>query len=146
MSGFNSKIGQFAWKHFTIIVEGRPIAGATDIEYGTEKTLEHIFGAGDKPQFIGEGNKVPTGSIEMLQNDFEALVEEAKKRGGDDLTDLEVSITVVAVPKDPAQLQKTIADRLIGVKFQSGKKKISQGQTHMKVSMPFLCLDIVPQI
>jgi hypothetical protein len=143
---FNSKTAQFAWKNIIAIVGGRPVAGITDIEYTTEKELEPVYGAGDSPQFIGEGNKSYSGTIEMLQNDYEALVEAAKNDGGDDVTDLEVSIVVSYIPKGAANLPKTIIDRLVGVKFSSDGKKMSQGDKFLKMSLPFVCLGIEHQI
>ena len=143
---FSTKIAQYAWKNLVVIVENRPIAGITDIEYTTEKNIEEIYGAGDTPQFLGEGNKAFSGSIELLQNDYEALVEEAKKRGGDDVTDLEVTIGITYIPTGLANLTKTVVDRLIGVKFTSDGKKFTQGNTHIKVAIPFRALGIQHQI
>jgi hypothetical protein len=143
---FNSKTAQFAWKNIVAIIGGRPVAGITDIEYGTEKDLDEIYGAGDSPQFIGEGNKSYSGTIELLQNDYEALVETAKNEGGDDITDLEVSIVVSYIPKGIANLPKTVIDRLVGVKFSSDGKKMSQGDKFLKMSLPFKCLGIEHQI
>lgn len=143
---FSTKIAQFAWKDIVAVIEGRPVSGITDIEYTTEKNLEEIYGAGDSPQFIGEGNKSYKGTIELLQNDYEALVEAAKSRGGDDVTDLEISIVISYVPKGIENLSKTIVDRLVGVKFSSDGKKMTQGNTHAKMSLPFKCLGIERQL
>ncbi len=146
---FSTKTAQFAWKHLSILIDGRPMLEATDIEYKSNKVLEEIFGAGDNPQFIGEGNKTYSGSVEMLQSGYEALVEEVKKRGGDDVTDLEADIIVSYVPKgtDAATMaMKTVVDRIVGVKFESGGKKFSQGNTHIKIALPFKALCIENQI
>ncbi|MDR3350704.1 MAG: hypothetical protein LBN98_03515 [Prevotellaceae bacterium] len=143
---FSTKTAQFAWKNIIAIIGGRPIAGITDIEYKTDKDIDFIYGAGDSPQFIGEGNKSCSGTIELLQNDYEALVEAAKNGGGDDITDLEVSIVVSYIPKGTANLPKTVVDRLVGVKFSSDGKKMTQGDKFLKISLPFLCLGIEHQI
>jgi hypothetical protein len=143
---FSTKTEQFAWKNIIAIIGGRPVAGISDIEYTTEKELEPVYGVGDSPQFIGEGNKSYSGTIELLQNDYEALVEAAKNDGGDDVTDLELSIVVTYIPKGTASLPKTVIDRLVGVKFSSDGKKMSQGDKHLKMSLPFLCLGIEHQI
>jgi hypothetical protein len=143
---FNSKTAQFAWKNIIAIIGGRPVAGISDIEYTTQKELEEVYGAGDSPQFIGEGNKSYRGTIEMLQNDYEALVEAAKSGGGDDVTDLEISIVVSYIPKGIENLPKTIIDRLVGVKFSSDGKKMTQGNKFLKMSLPFICLGIEHQI
>lgn len=146
---FSTKTGQFAWKEITLLIDGRPIVELTDIECKTSKEIEEIYGAGDSPQFLGEGNKAYSGSVEMLQSGYEALVTEAKKRGGDDVTDLEVGFIVAYVPKaaDAATIaMKTIVDRYVGVKFSEAGKKFSQGNTHIKVAMPFKCLRIESQI
>jgi hypothetical protein len=143
---FSSKTAQFAWKNIMAIIGGRPVAGITDIEYTTEKELEEVYGVGDSPQFIGEGNKSYKGTIELLQADYEALVEAAKNDGGDDVTDLELSIVVSYIPKGIADLPKTVIDRLVGVKFSSDGKKMSQGDKYLKMSLPFVCLGIEHQI
>jgi hypothetical protein len=145
---FSTKTAQYAWKNLKLLVDGRLITELTDIEYGSEKNLEEIFGAGDEAQFIGEGNKTTSGSMEMLQSGYEALVEEAKKRGGNDVTDLEVTAVIAYIPKttDTALLNKTIVDRAVGIKFSKGGKKFSQGNTHIKVALPFKALRIENQI
>ena len=145
---YSTKTAQYDWKSFQLIIDGKPIAHFTDMEITPEKNLEDIYGAGDEPQFIGEGNKSFTGTLELLQNDYEALVAEAKKRGGTDITDLEVSMVLVYVPKGNAAtlLTKTITDRVVGAKFSSGGKKMSQGDTHFKMSCPFRSLRFEQQI
>ncbi len=146
---FSTKTAQYSWKHLSVIIDGRPMLELTDIEYKPNKQLEEIHGAGDNPQFIGEGNKTYSGSLEMLQSGYEALVEEAKNRGGDDVTDLEVDIIVSYVPIGAGAAtiaMKTVVDRVVGVKFESGGKKFSQGNTHIKVALPFKALRIENQI
>lgn len=148
MGSFSTKLKQFSWYELKIVINGRPMVEATDIEYKTSKELEEVFGAGQDALFIGEGNKTRSGSIELLQSGYEALVEEAKKNGGDDVTDLEVDVIVAFVPKASASvvIAKTIVDRLIGVKFSEDGKKMSQGNTHSKMSIPFKMLGIEHQI
>ncbi|MCT4647567.1 MAG: hypothetical protein N4A74_21445 [Carboxylicivirga sp.] len=146
---FSTKTQQFAWKELTLLLDGRPMIELTDIEYKPNKVLEEIFAAGDNPQFIGEGNKTYSGSLEVLQSGYEALVTEAKKRGGNDVTDLELDAIISYVPlnKDAATVaMKTIVDRVSGIKFESGGKKFSQGNTHIKVALPFKALRIDNQI
>lgn len=146
--GYSTKTAQYDWKSFKLILDGKPIAQFTDLEITPEKNLEDIYGAGDTPQFIGEGNKSYTGSIEFLQSEYEALVAEAKKRGGDDITDLEMSAVLAYVPKGNAAaiLTKTITDRIVGMKFSSAGKKMTQGATHFKMSVPFRALRFEQQI
>ena len=126
------------------MIGGRTIAGLTDIEYKVEKEFEAIFGAGQYAQFLGEGNKTFSGTVEMLQGDYEPLVQEARKQGGTDVTDMEVNITVSYVPSNSSL--KTISDRISGVRFTEGSKKMTQGDSHFKVSLPFVALSIEPQI
>ncbi|MDA3834005.1 MAG: hypothetical protein PF495_11465 [Spirochaetales bacterium] len=146
---FSTKTGQFAWKELLVLIDGRPMLGLTDIEIKTVKNLEEIYGAGDSPQFIGEGNKSHSGNIELLQADYEALVEEAKKRGGDDVTDIEVDIIMSLIPisSDAATIaMKTIVNRIVGMKFSDDGYKFTQGNTHTKVSLPYKALRIERQI
>ncbi|WP_053405176.1 hypothetical protein [Persicobacter sp. CCB-QB2] len=146
---FSTKTGQFSWKDLNLIIDGRPMLGFTDVEYTTEVNLEAIYGAGDMAQYIGEGNEAITGSIELLQSNYEALVEEAKKRGRRSVAGMEVDMLVSYIPKseDPAIIAlKTIVDRIVGAKFSTAGKKFTQGDTHAKVSIPFLALRVEAQI
>ena len=144
---FSTKTAQFAWKHIHIMILGRPITGVTDIEYTAERNIEEIFGAGDTPQFLGEGNKTYSGTVELLQNEYEALVEEAKKQGGNSVVDLEVDIVVNYLPREPVQaMLKMVTDRVAGCKFTSAGKKMTQGNTHMKIQLPFRALRVENQI
>lgn len=145
--GFSTKTAQFAWKHVNIMVLGRLITGVTDIEYKAERNIEEIFGAGDTPQFLGEGNKTYSGTIDLLQNEYEALVEEAKKQGGDSVVDLEVDILVNYLPGELAQaMVKMVTDRVVGCKFTTEGKKYTQGNTHIKIQLPFKALRVENQI
>lgn len=147
--GFSTKTGQFAWKELTVLIDGRPMIELTDIEIKTVKNIEEIYGAGDSPQFLGEGNKAHSGNLELLQSGYEVLVEEAKKRGGDDITDLEVDVIMSLVPKskDAATIaMKTVVNRIVGVKFPEDGYKMTQGSTHTKVGIPFKALRIERQI
>lgn len=147
--GFSTKTGQFAWKELSVLIDGRPMLELTDIEIKTVKNIEEIYGAGDDPQFLGEGNKSHSGNIELLQSGYEALVEEAKKRGGFDVTDLEVDIIMSLVPKskNPAIIgMKTVVNRIVGMKFPEDGYKMTQGSTHTKVAIPFKALRIERQI
>ncbi|WP_053404996.1 hypothetical protein [Persicobacter sp. CCB-QB2] len=146
---FSTKTGQFSWKDLNVIMDGRPMLGATDVEYGTELALEAIFGAGNTAQYIGEGNEATAGALEMLQADYEAMTEEAKKRGHNSIAGMEVDLLITYIPKstDPATVvMKTIVDRVVGAKFSGQVKKLTQGDTHMKVSLPFLALRVEHQI
>lgn len=142
---FNSKIQQFAWKEFSVMVDGFPLITIQDAEYTTDKDIEEIYGAGDDPQFLAEGNKKYSGSIEVLQSDYETLVATAKTRGLDDVTDLEVDLLFSFIPQNATQLNKTVVDRASGVKFTKSGKKISQGKG-AKISLPWKCLKIKNQI
>ncbi len=146
---FNSKKAQFSWKDFNVVIDGRPMFAITDVEYNTELGLEAIFGAGNTAQYIGEGNETVTGSIEVLQSDYEALVEEAKKRGLRGIQGMEVDMLLSHIPKSENATTialKTVVDRVVGAKFSSAGKKVSQGDTHTKVALPFLALRVEPQI
>lgn len=144
---FSTKTAQFAWKNINIMILGRLIIGATDIEYTSERNIEEIFGAGDQPQFLGEGNKTYSGTIELLQNEYEAMVEYAKSKGLEGVIDLEIDIIVNYLPKELAQaIVKMVTDRVVGVKFTSAGKKMTQGDTHMKIQLPFRALYIENQM
>jgi hypothetical protein len=143
---FSTKTAQFAWKHINIMIMGRLITGVTDIEYTSERNIEEIYGAGDSPQYLGEGNRTYSGTIELLQNEYEALVEYAKSRLGNDLLDIEIDIVVNYLPKELPAMMKMVTDRVVGCKFTSAGKKMTQGDTHQKIQLPFRALYVENQM
>jgi hypothetical protein len=142
--GFNSKIAQFAWKNFKLLIDGRFMTELTDIEIKESREIEEIFAAGDEAQYLGEGNKSVSGHVEMLQSGYEALVTEGKKRGGTGALDVEATYVLSYIPKSTepiaTKIAKTIVDRVVGAKFTEEGKSFSQGATHMKVRLPFKAL------
>lgn len=143
---FSTKTAQYSWKDITIALEGRPLLGATNIEYTVEKEVTPVYGHGQYAQFMAEGNKKYSGTITMLQADYEALVDEAKRRNLQDVTDLEVSVIITYIPSNPANAMATVVDRLIGVKFTKGGKSMKQGDPKAEIPLPFVALRIDNQI
>ncbi len=148
--GFNSKTAQFAWKNFKLLIDGRFMVELTDIEIKESRSIEEVYGAGDEPQYLGEGNKAVSGHVELLQSGYEALVTEGKKRGGTGALDVESTFVLSYIPKSSepiaTKIAKTIIDRVIGAKFTEEGKSFSQGATHMKVRLPFKALVYEKQV
>ena len=142
---FNSKILQFVWKEFSLIIDGAPMITILNVEYEIDKDIEEHYGAGDDPQFLSDGNKKYSGSIELKQSDYEALTATAKARGGNDVTDMEVDMIFSYIPQNTTQLNKTVIDRASGCKFTKAGKKMSQGKI-ATVTLPCKALKIYNQI
>lgn len=141
---FNTKTMQFVWKEFFLMIDGIPCGQITDFSHKTSKVIEEGYAAGDEPQYLGEGNKAYSGSVEMLQSTYEALNDEAIKRYGKDadITDLEVTLQANWIPKNPKAISKTVHRRISGVKFPESEYKIGQGSTGAKITLPFKALSI----
>ena len=131
---------QYSWEHMQII-RGSLMIGIQKIEYSATKTHENIMGAGDKPVSMGAGSSDFTGSMTILQSEFEAW--QASMPQGKNITHTAPTPIVVSYSIDGIT---RITDRLVGVRFGEAKKGMSTGDTHMTVEIPLIIFDIKYQV
>jgi hypothetical protein len=134
MADFSTK--QFAWKDITIVFGGRVIDGITNVEYSKKKNKEALFGRGNKPWVIQHGNFEYEGKIELWQSEINAL--ELSAPDGE-ILNMEFDMTVAYVPEG---LGYTVIKTLKGCQFTDQTEGMQQGDTHMKVELPIMFLDI----
>lgn len=135
---FSTKTERYPWKNITVILKGRPVSGATNIEYNAETEIEPIFELGQDRPSPDRGSKKYSGTIELPENDYKALVNEAKRRRLKDVTCLELSIVITYVPANSANAAYTAINRLAGVKLTGESKSFQQGASPATISLPFV--------
>ena len=128
---------QNSWKNISVVVLGRTIDGITAIKYKRTVKKEHVYGRGNKSQGIVSGNEEITGSITLLQSELEAMVA-AAAAGGRNLSELALDI-VHSYENDAGTIT---TDIVVGAQFTEYEKAMSQGDTHMKVELPYMALSL----
>ena len=130
---------EYAWEDIQVILPGTvlPAIGIAAIEYTTKRDHTNVYGKGHKPVSTGRGKTEFSGSITLLQSEFESM-QQALIAQGKNLTDLTGNITVAYAPEGGA----ATVDRLIGVRFLEIPKGGKTGDDHMEVVIPILPIDI----
>ena len=135
---FNSD--EYAWKDLTAVGGGRVLAGLTKVKHETKLEREYVYGKGNAPRAIQDKNIEHSGELEMLQSEYQALV---KASPNNDI--LKLTLDNLTLSCAPAGGVPT-TDQLCHVKFTSKGKEMTQGDGHIKITLPFMFLDIKEDI
>ena len=138
---FNSK--DVEWSDQKVYIEG--VDGSVKLEgvkFGVEVDKEHLFAGGDEPLSIQSGNRKYTGSMTFLKGSFDALNFMAIEAGGRDITDVSFSVVVTYKAQGTRGLSYYTLSGVEVSKFELG---MMQGDKSMKVELPFLFLQLIPE-
>ncbi len=98
-----------------------------------------MYGRGNKPHSIQEGNRSYEGKLSLWQSVLEAMIRDSKDK---DILNLSFDLVVTYLPKGGGQ---TVTDILKDVEFTEIKKGMKQGDKNMEIELPFIFLDIERQ-
>lgn len=133
---FNSD--QYAWKDLSVVYLGRTITGVQGLKYKKKVEKEYVYGSGNKPRGIQTGNVSVDGTLMLLQSELELLQTAIKAIDVDsDITD--IALDIVATYGE-GNLAKT--DMVVGVNFTEFEKGMNQEDKFMKISLPFVAMDV----
>ena len=127
---------EYEWADVTVVMAGRDVTGIRGVSYTSEQEKEALYAKGNKPHGIQRGNKSYTGSIRLLQSEYDALNAAA---GGDALN---VSFNIVVSYGNPANGDVIKTDLLRGVELTSKPKTLNQNDKFMEIELPLIMLDI----
>ena len=111
---------EYEWADVTVVMAGRDVTGIRGVSYTSEQEKEALYAKGNKPHGIQRGNKSYTGSIRLLQSEYDALNAAA---GGDALN---VSFNIVVAYGNPSNGDVIKTDLLRGVELTSKPKTLNQ--------------------
>ena len=128
---------EYEWADVTVVMAGRDVTGIRGVSYTSDQEKEALYAKGNKPHGIQRGNKSYTGSIRLLQSEYDALNTAA---GGDALN---VSFNIVVSYGNPTQGDVIKTDLLKGVEITSKPKSLNQNDKFMEIELPLIMLDII---
>ena len=128
-----STIHDTQWSDQIAYVGGARCTKIEAVSFGVSRPLEELFGEGDEPIQLNEGNRKYSGSITLLKQAYDELNDAAIAAGGRDILDLELDIVIVYKAKG-ARRMRTMT--MVGVKFGDVKLDWKQGDTKMEVPLP----------
>lgn len=128
---------EYEWADVTVVVAGRDVTGIRGVSYTAEQEKEALYAKGNKPHGIQRGNKAYTGSLRLLQSEYDALNAAA---GGDVLN---VSFDVIVSYGNPSKGDIVHTDLLKGVEITSKPKTLNQNDKFMEIELPLVMLDVI---
>lgn len=126
---------QYGWKDVSVVVLGRTIEGITNVKVKRMVSKERQYGRGNQTQNILSGNEEVSGSLTLLQDEVNAITD-AVKAVNPALDITKVSFDII-INYENAE-GKSTTDVVTGVQVEEYEKAMEQGNTHMKIELPFL--------
>ena len=128
---------EYEWADVSVVLAGRDVTGIRGVSYNSDQEKEALYAKGNKPHGIQRGNKSYTGSIRLLQSEYEALNAAA---GGDAL---DVSFNIIVSYGNPSKGDIIKTDLLVGAEIPSKPKSLNQNDKFMEIELPLVMLDVV---
>jgi hypothetical protein len=139
---FNSQECAYSDQSFSIF------GGATDkligLKFTKKKEKEAIYGDGNQPGGIGDGNISYEGSIKVLKGQIDAWNAAAKAAGYADILDIPAPATNGTVMYKAAYNRPLAGWNLIGIAFTEMPYGWEQGAKKMEVELPIMFLGLTP--
>lgn len=126
---------EYEWSDITVNLAGRNVSGLRAIKYSAKQDKELLYGKGNKPMGIQRGNKDYSGSVSLLQSEYEAL----RLAAGGDILDMRCNIVVCY--GNPSKGEPIVTDTLIGVEFTEAPHEWKQGDKFSEQELPIIYID-----
>ena len=127
------------WNDQSIYINGVRIPGVKGNRFGVKTEKKHLFGEGDSPFSIQNGNREPTGSLKLMKSMVDTLNQIAVSNGGRDMNDLVFDIVTVYRSQGVRGMIRVTQSGAQTSNFEYGW---DQGATEMIIDVPYLYEDI----
>lgn len=126
---------QFKWNDITIVMGGRVLDGCEGIEVESGYEHEEIRAKGGKAQAINQKNYSCSGTLKLLQSEVEAIYN----MWGENYQGVYLDITWNFDPEGEGLDIRT--HQVKYAKLGKIKMAMNQGDSHMKIDVPFMALE-----
>lgn len=133
---------EYAWVDLKLVFGGRPVTGFRGAKFSEERTVTHIYAAGNKPVARTKGNKVFKGEFKFLQSEIEAMIESAQALKGPlaSITDITYDATLAFVPELGAPIK---VHQLVSVDITGFEMGMMQNDGNMEITLPVMIGDVL---
>jgi hypothetical protein len=122
----------YSWGNIIISIFGVPVISSQKIDFKTAQEKSNTYGLGFDVISRGYGNKTYEGSIEMLQDDWQNIVQASPNKDPLNIPPFQVRI-ILGGSRVTARTIK-----LNNVEFTENSFTSSQGDTKIPVNIPFI--------
>ncbi len=143
MANMNIRSSECAWTQTEVKVLGRTLQGTRGWEIKKAVEKEPLYGAGQHPLDITEGNVKVEGSIKVLGFEADALNRAAQEAGYDDITAVPHEAIVANIKMKRSLADKTTNIAIRGIAFTECGDSMDQGVKYREVTLPFIAMDAI---
>ena len=142
MANLKIRSSECAWQHATVVLLNRKLTGVRGWMLNTSVEKEYVYGAGNEPIDINEGNATYTGSVTLLGYELDALDRAAQAAGYDNITRVPHELITMVV-----KMQKTPADPLVmysvtGISIEGQEDSQNQNDKNREITLSFKAMYI----
>ncbi|BDD07520.1 hypothetical protein [Aureibacter tunicatorum] len=122
----------YSWSDITVNILGNPVSGITAVSYEDKQEMENVYGAGEQPVARGYGKIEATGSITLLVDEVEALMNASESGRLQEIPEFDI---VVAYETSQGEIK---THTLKNCKFKSNKREMKTGDMKMESALELL--------
>jgi len=131
-----------SWTNAQVMLLGRTIKGIKGWEYKETIAKEFIYGAGNEPLDIAEGEVKNEGNLKLLGFEADALNKAAQASGYKNITRVPTDSIVITIRLQKSKTDPVTTVTISGVAFTETGGAMEQGAKTREVTLPFLALNI----
>lgn len=146
MANVNITTSECSWAQFEVTVLGKTIKGLRGFEFKKTIEKEELYGAGNQPLDITDGNIKYEGNIKILGFEIDALNKAATLAGFGDITEVPHEAIVIICSYKRRITDKSNTYTARGVAFTETGVSMNQNDKHREITLPFKAMDILHQV
>lgn len=127
----------YSWAECEIRLNGQFLIGVTGVRWDDQQEKEYVYGKGNSPLAIKNGNERVEGSITLLQSDLERLKDMAPLGKMTKFVGIDLQVAFANIGG------MVVRYSIIGLGFTSEPMAIAQNDKFMQVELPFMALQVV---
>lgn len=127
----------YSWAECEIRLNGQFLIGVTGVRWDDQQEKEYVYGKGNMPLAIKNGNERVEGSITLLQSDLERLQDMAPLGKMTKFAGISLQVAFANISG------MVVRYSIIGLDFTGAPMSINQNDKFMQVELPFMALACV---
>jgi len=142
MPNLNIRSSECAWQDAEVKLLGRTIQGLRGWDYKKTVEKDYVYGSGNEPLDINDGNKKYEGNIKILGFELDTLNKVAVAAGYDDITEVPHEAIVIVIKFQKSKLDPKTFVTINGVGFKETGGSMEQGAKMREVTLPWIAMNI----
>lgn len=146
MPNLKIRSSECAWQHAKVVFLNRTITGLRGWMLNTAVEKEYVYGAGNEPIDINEGNVSYSGSLTLLGYELDALDKAAMTAGYDSISRVPHELVTMVVKMQKSPVDPIVMYSVTGVAIEGSEDKQSQGDKNREITLSFKAMSIAKAV